>query len=210
MFAESSGAPSAYGVPSQTSAFDLMVIGASFGGPKAVEQLLAALPARTRMPVVVCQHMAPGFITMWAERLDAKSRVGVVEATNRVRLEPGHAYIAPIGQHLRFMRSGERLLARLDDDFADSLHVPSIDIMMSSAAQQLGSRVLAVLLTGLGSDGASGMLAVRSAGGHTIAESAETAASHSMPGSAAKLGAVVEEMPLDRIIARVSELASRG
>lgn len=199
-----------YGVPSQTGAFEIIVIGASFGGPKAVERLLCALPRSCKVPVAVVQHITPGFTEVWAKHLDDTCAIKVVEARNRGNLLPGHAYLAPTGKHLRFLRSGDRIVARLDDDFADSLHVPSVDIMMASAARECGSRTLAVLLTGLGNDGASGMLAVRGAGGHTIAESAETAASHSMPGSATRLGAVVEELPLDAIVERVVQLAGRS
>lgn len=198
--------PGAYGVPCNTGPFGLLVIGASFGGPKAVETLLCALPARCRVPVAVCQHISPGFTTSWAERIDRHSRISVQEAGNRVVMKPGCAYIAPAGLQMRFMRSGSSGMIRLDPDFADSLHVPSVDMMMSSAAAEFGSKTLAVLLTGLGSDGASGMLSVRAAGGYTIAESAETAASHSMPGAAIGLGAVVEELPLDAIVERVAEL----
>ncbi len=198
------------GVPANTGPYDALVIGASFGGPPAVEALLGALPRRFPVPVAVCQHITEGFTTAWAQRLDAKCKLPVAEAQHRAVFEPGRVWIAPTGRHLRFMRAGrEPARMRLDEDFADSLHVPSIDIMFSSAAATFGSCVLAVLLTGLGSDGATGMLAIRRAGGYTLAESAATAASHSMPGAAVGLGAVVEELPLPAIIERVVELGAR-
>jgi len=199
------------GVPVWTGAFDVVLIGASLGGPPAVEKILAELPAEYPTPVVICQHMPPGHTEQWARHLDTKARLSVREAQRNKRLEPGVAYIAPGGLHLRFQRAedgGYRM--RLDADFADSLHVPSIDLMFSSAAQVFGSRVLAALLTGMGTDGATGMLAVRRAGGHTLAESAQTAMSYSMPGAAVGLGAVVEELALESLARRVAELGARA
>jgi two-component system chemotaxis response regulator CheB len=111
---------------------------------------------------------------------------------------------------MRVVKSPLGPQARLDADFADSLHVPAIDVLFSSAADSFGSGTLAVLLTGLGRDGTSGMLRVREAGGYTIGEAESTAASYSMPGSAAEAGAVVQELPLDRIGARLSALAAPG
>ncbi len=201
----------ATGVPSWTGAFELLVIGASFGGPKAIETLLGAIPKDFPVPIAICQHIATGFTQQWAWRLGTCCQVEVVEAENRMRMKPGVVYLAPAGgRHMRFIRATDGVpQIRLDADFADSLHVPSIDMMMSSAAHTFGSRVLAVLLTGLGSDGAIGMLHVRQAGGYTLAESEETAASYSMPGSAVGLGAVAEELPLGRLQQRMVELGSR-
>jgi two-component system chemotaxis response regulator CheB len=201
---------SSAGVPVWTGVFEIVVIGASFGGPPAVERLLGELPAGFPVPVIVCQHMTPGHTEQWAKLLDSRWKLSVHEAENNQRLQRGRVYIAPAGRHLRFLRTGEGSCGmRLDADFADSLHVPSIDFMFSSAAQVFGSRVLAVLLTGMGSDGATGMLSVRRAGGHTLVESQETAMSYSMPGAAVGLGAVVDMLPLDRLASRVAELGSR-
>jgi len=201
---------SAAGVPVWTGAFDLVAVGASFGGPKAIERLVTELPPSFRTPVVVCQHMTPGHTEQWARLLNERSKVRVLEAENNLRLEARRVYVAPAGRHLRFLRDTQGTCRiRLDADFADSLHVPSIDVMFSSAAQVLGSRVLGVLLGGLGSDGATGMLAIRRAGGHTIAESEATAASYSMPGAAVGLGAVVDVLPIDALARRVAELGAR-
>lgn len=207
---EGDAAFSAMGVPAHTGPYDVVVVGASFGGPPAVSKLLEALPAGFSAPVVVVQHITPGFTAGWAERLSERCALPVVEAANRMRLEHGHVYIAPAGMQTRFAKGALGPFMRVDPDFADSLHVPSVDIMMSSAAATFCSHTLAVLLTGLGSDGACGMLAVREAGGYTIAEAASTAASYSMPGAAAGLGAVVEVLPLDAVISRVIELGVRA
>ena len=201
---------SSAGVPVWMGPFEIVLIGASFGGPPAVERILRELPRDFPVPVVVCQHMTPGHTAQWAQLLDSRSALRVREAANNRRLAPGHVDIAPAGRHLRFMRIDDgAALIRLDADFADSLHVPSIDLMFSSATQLFGSRILAALLTGMGSDGATGMLAIRRAGGHTLAESEHTAASYSMPGAAVGLGAVVEKLPLEQLARRAVELGSR-
>lgn len=198
--------PLGVGVPANTGPFEAIVIGASFGGPKAVEAILAQVPKYFPVPIAICQHMTPGATAPWAHRLCEICALEVVEAEPRTRFKPGTVYIAPAGMQMRLARGPLGPSVRIDPDFADSLHVPSVDILFSSAAQAFGSQVLGVLLTGLGSDGASGLLQIRLAGGYTIAESAETAASHSMPGSAVKCGAVVEELPLQSIPGRVLEL----
>lgn len=194
------------GVPLGGRPLDAVLIGASTGGPPAVERILSTLPEGFRAPIAVCQHMPTGFTRVWAERLDSVCSLAVREARYGMEFEPGNVYIAPIGKHLRFARDRDsgRATLRLDPDLAESLHVPSIDMMMSSAAQVFGSRALAVLLTGLGADGAHGMLAVRRAGGHTIAQSADSAVAYSMPGSAVKLGAAVEEASLDEMPALIA------
>lgn len=200
----------AAGVPASTGPFEALVIGASFGGPKAIERLLVELPRRFSLPVAICQHITPGMTSIWADTLCAKCRVKVVEAKSHVAFEPGVVYIAPVGKQMRLVRMEKGPIVRLDNDFADSLHVPSIDVLFSSAAQAFGSRTLAVLLTGMGSDGSTGMLQIRQTGGYTIGESAETAVSYSMPGSAHDAGAIVEQLPLDRIARRVVELGAVG
>lgn len=188
--------------------FDALVIGASFGGPSVVESILEALPADFPLPVAVVQHIAPGVTKAWAERLARGCNIDVVEASNQAEFVRGKAFIAPSGVQMRLMRGSRGYRVRLDEDWADSLHIPSVDMLMSSAAQTFGSRTLAVLLTGLGSDGANGMLAVRLAGGYTITQDEATSTSYGMPGSARRLGAVVEELPGPKIPARVVELGT--
>lgn len=198
------------GVPSSRGPFDAVVVGASFGGPSAFERIIRQLPDDFPLPIAVCQHISSGMTALWSERLAGVCALDVREAADRMVFAPGCIYIAPTGMHTRLKRSGEGAQLRLEPDQAHGLHVPSIDTLFASAAQTFGSRTLAVLLTGLGSDGAEGTLAVRMAGGYTICESADTAASYSMPGSAVELGGVVEELALDRIPARLLELAQIG
>lgn len=139
--------------------------------------------------------MPTGFTRLWAERLNDSCRLKVTEASSGDPFVKGGVHIAPAGFHIRFKKVDRHYEIVLDRDFADSLFVPSIDIMMSSAAQVFGGGALAVLLTGLGSDGALGMLALRRAGAHTIVESPDSALASSMPASAVELGAAVEEAP---------------
>lgn len=188
----------------------VVVVGASAGGPAAVERLLRGIPEDFAPPVVICQHMAAGFTRGWAEHLDGVCPLRVREAADREALRPGDVLVAPIGRHARFdrFRDGRRL--RLVPDFADSLHVPSVDFLMSSAADCYGSLAVGVLLTGMGSDGALGMLALRRAGGYTIAQDESTCVAYGMPGSAVELGAVAEILPLERILDRVLALAGNG
>jgi len=169
-----------------------VLIGASTGGPPVVEQIVRALPADFPAPVAICQHMSPGFIAQWAERLDPLCWLTVKEAQNGERFERGHVYIAPVGRHLGFFRDGEGVRLRLEPDAADSVFVPSIDYMFSSAAEVIASRALGVLLTGIGADGALGLLALRRTGAYTLIEDPETASAPSMPEAAAELGAAVE------------------
>ncbi len=173
---------------------DVVVIGGSTGGPPTVEHILREVPRDFRAPIAICQHMPPGFTQTWAERLDSVSRLRVREARFGEAFEPGNAYVAPIGRHMRIQRENKHASVSLDIDFADSLHVPSIDILMSSIAHCYGSRALGVLLAGLGQDGALGMLALRRAGGHTITETEESAVAYSMPGSAVEMGAAAQEV----------------
>lgn len=168
-----------------------------------IERILSELPYNFPVPVVVCQHMPSGFTRVWAERLDALSSLSVAEARSGQVLAPRTAIIAPIGKQLRFHREGAAVSVALAPDNAGSLHVPSIDVMFSSAAQVFASKALAVLLTGLGSDGAAGMLAIRRAGGHTIVESRDSALSYSMPGAAVECGAAYEEASAEEMVALI-------
>lgn len=195
------------GTPLGSRQPEIVVIGASAGGPDAIEIVLSELPYNFPVPVVVCQHMPEGFTRVWAERLDAVCSLAVSEARSGQALMPRSVLIAPIGTQLRFHRHGSGAAVVLSPDAEGSLHVPSIDVMFSSAAVTFGSRTLAVLLTGLGSDGAQGMLAVRRAGGHTIVQSRESSVAYSMPGAAVALGAAHEEADIAEIGALIRKQA---
>lgn len=175
---------------------ELCVIGASTGGPAALQTLLEALPASFPVPVAVVQHMPPGFTKPFAARLDGLCRVRVTEAEQGHKLEPGSVVIAPAGMHLRL---GQQLGIMLSDDAAGARHVPSVDVLFRSAARARPGAVLGILLTGMGDDGAEGLSQIRAHGGVTIAESEETCAVYGMPRAAVQRGAAQFVLPLPEI-----------
>ena len=191
---------------------ELLVIGASTGGPRAVETVLAHLgpPSRVPVPVVVVQHMPAGFTEAFAARLDRCLPLTVREAAEGTVLEPGVVVVAPGGRHLTLVPAAAGLRVALPDDVPDALHLPSVDAAFRSARDTLGGRVAAVLLTGMGRDGARGMAELRARGAHTIAQDEATCVVYGMPGAAAELGGASEILPLERIGPRVSELLREG
>jgi len=183
---------------------DLVVIGASTGGPPALQRLLPALPEDFRAGVVVVQHIPSGFTRPLAGRLDAASALSVREAEQGDRVRPGEVLIAPGGRHLTFAeRGGERVVV-LGLEPSEGLHRPSVDVTMQSAAGLWGGRSAGVLLTGMGTDGAWGMWAIRSRGGWTLAESEESCVVYGMPRAAVEMGAAAEVVPLEKIAQRLS------
>jgi two-component system chemotaxis response regulator CheB len=179
--------------PSVSRPVDLCVIGASTGGPAAIQTILERLPADFPVPVAIVQHMPPGFTRPFAARLDLHSRLCVSEAEHGVRLVPGQVVIAPAGRHLSF---SSRLEVVLSAEPAQARHIPSVNVMMLSAAQVRPGRVLGVLLTGMGDDGAEGMVAIRGGGGVTVAEAEESCVVYGMPRAAAERGAADHLLPI--------------
>lgn len=175
---------------------DLCLIGASTGGPPAVQRILERLPARFPVPIVVVQHMPPGFTEAFARRLDSLSRLRVREAVEGMRLLPGQVAVAPGGRHLR-VSSG--LAVVLTAEPAEARHIPSIDVAMRSAARSRPGRVLGILLTGMGEDGADGMATIRAGGGVTIAESEASCVVYGMPRAAVRRGGASLVLPLEEI-----------
>jgi two-component system, chemotaxis family, protein-glutamate methylesterase/glutaminase len=176
----------------------LCVIGASTGGPGAVQRILQALPSGFPIPIVVVQHMPVGFTRPFAERLASLARVRVAEAQDGARLLPGTALIAPAGQHLRV---SPNLAVVLTSEPRDAKHVPSVDVTMRSAARSRPGSVLGVLLTGMGEDGAEGMATIRAGGGVTIAESEASCVVYGMPRAAVQRGGAEWVLPLSDIAA---------
>jgi len=172
---------------------ELCVIGASTGGPPAIQRLLERLPARFPIPIVVVQHMPAGFTEAFARRLDSVSRLQVREAVEGMRLSPGVAVVAPGGRHLR-LSSG--LAVVLATEPSEARHIPSIDVTMRAAARSRPGRVLGILLTGMGEDGADGMVTIRAGGGVTIAESEVSCVVYGMPRAAWERGGVCRLLPL--------------
>lgn len=186
---------------------ELCVIGASTGGPAAVQRILQALPARFPMPVVVVQHMPVGFTRPFAERLASLSRVRVGEAEDGTRLVPGMALIAPAGQHLRV---SPNLAVVLTPEPSDAKHIPSVDVTMRTAARSRPGKVLGILLTGMGEDGAEGMATIRAGGGVTIAESEASCVVYGMPRAAVQRGGAGWVLSLAQIADLLARAAEPG
>ncbi len=187
----------------------LVCIGASTGGPPALKELFEALPGDLPVAILVSQHMPPSFTGPFARRLDGAGRVRVREAAGGDRLAAGQALVAPGSGSLTVHgRPDGELAVVVEPGGGDQGRVvPSIDRMMESAARAMGRNVLAVVLTGMGDDGARGVLAVRAAGGVTVAESEKTAVIAGMPEAAIRTGAVDEVLPLDAVAAAVVRFA---
>ena len=182
-------------VPTQLRQCDVCVIGASTGGPPALQRILERLPGRFPLPIVVVQHMPPGFTDAFARRLDTVSRLRVREAVEGMRLAPGQVVVAPGGRHLR-ISSGLAVVLATEPE---ARHIPSIDITMRSAARSRPGRVLGILLTGMGEDGADGMATIRAGGGVTIAESEASCVVYGMPRAAVRRGGASLVLPLEEI-----------
>jgi two-component system chemotaxis response regulator CheB len=179
--------------------YDAVVVGASTGGPPALQAILTALPDGLPACVLVVQHMPIGFTASLAERLDGLCPYPVSEAVDGEPVLPGRCLIAPSGLHMGLVRTPRGVAVRLSREPEGLLHRPSVDMLMNSAAEVLGSRALGVLLTGMGADGAAGMTAIRQAGGLTIAQDEATCVVYGMPRVAVERGGVVRSLPLDGI-----------
>ncbi|HVS01895.1 MAG TPA: chemotaxis response regulator protein-glutamate methylesterase [Thermoanaerobaculia bacterium] len=192
--------------PAPTGGYQILLIGASTGGPPAIEQVLADLGATCPVPVLVVQHMPKGFTSAFADRLNGHLPLAVREGQDGAALRPGTVYIGPAGNHLRVLRRGEQLVASLSARPEAALHRPSVDELFRSAARTVEGGAVSVLLTGMGRDGAEGMLELARAGAFTIAQDEPTSVVYGMPGAAVALQAVREVLPLARIGPRLCEL----
>ena len=185
----------------------LVIIGASTGGTEAIRRVLEPLPANSPA-VVITQHMPGGFTRSFAERLDRLCQVRVKEAEEGERILPGHAYIAPGDAHLKLARSGANYVARLDGGPPVNRHRPSVDVLFHSAATQAGRNAIGVLLTGMGKDGAAGLVEMREAGAPTIAQNEASCVVFGMPREAIALGGAAEVVALEEIAPRIMALAA--
>jgi len=176
----------------------IIFIGASTGGTEATKEVLMNLPPDAPA-VVITQHMPPGFTKSYAARLDGLCRIRVKEAIDGDRLLPGHAYIAPGGQHLSVERSGANYLARVRDGEPVNRHKPSVEVLFESAARVVGPNALGVMLTGMGADGARAMKAMRDAGSFNVCQDEASCVVFGMPREAIAHGAAHEVLPLQRI-----------
>lgn len=167
------------------SEYEILALGASTGGPRALASILFGLPAEFPAGVVVAQHMPPGFTRTLAERLDRKAAIEVREADDGDVVRPGVALIGVGGRQITVERERGELVVRIPTESDRFLHRPSVDVLFRSVAASAGDRAVAAVLTGMGQDGAEGLEAIRGAGGRTFAEAEESAVIFGMPGAAA-------------------------
>ncbi|WP_116896469.1 protein-glutamate methylesterase/protein-glutamine glutaminase [Pseudomonas syringae] len=184
----------------------IVAIGTSTGGTQALEAVLTALP-RVCPGMVIVQHMPEKFTASFAERLNSLSQIEVREARNNDRILPGLALIAPGGKHMMVTRSGAYYHVQVIDGPLVNRHRPSVDVLFRSVAKFAGKNATGIIMTGMGDDGARGLLEMRQAGAPTLVQDEATSVVWGMPGAAFKLGAAEEQVPLERIAERLLALA---
>ncbi|MBN2163964.1 MAG: chemotaxis response regulator protein-glutamate methylesterase [Pontiellaceae bacterium] len=197
-------APSAL---SQTT-HKILAIGASTGGVQALQHVFTQLPA-TAPGIVVVQHMPPKFTSLFAQRLNTICAMQVKEAVSGDRVLPGHILIAPGGKHMTLTRSGAQYQVLLNEDAPVCRQRPSVDVLFHSVAKFAGSNAVGAILTGMGNDGAAGMLAMHRAGAQTIAQDEDSCVVFGMPKEAIKAGGVDHTLPLNQIAGKLLDLANR-
>jgi two-component system chemotaxis response regulator CheB len=179
----------------------LLIIGASTGGTEAIKEVLTKMPADVP-GILVAQHMPENFTKSFAERLNSMCKISVKEAEHNERILPGHAYIAPGHSHLLLKRSGANYMTELSSGPAVNRHRPSVDVLFRSAANVAGANALGIILTGMGKDGAQGLLEMRQAGAYTIAQDEASCVVFGMPKEAIAAGGACEVLPLQAIARR--------
>lgn len=192
-----------------SSAVEVVALGASTGGVEALLTILQTFPANCP-PTVITQHMPASFTTSFAARLDRTCTPKVAEARDAEPLRQGHVYLAPGGAaHLKVVRAGAGLVCRLDASDLVSGHRPSVDVLFSSVARSAGASSVGAILTGMGRDGATGLLEMSRAGARTLGQDEASSTVYGMPRAASEAGAVQIQVPLERMGAAILRAASR-
>jgi two-component system chemotaxis response regulator CheB len=193
-----------------TSSEKLIIIGASTGGTEAIREFLMQMPSDCP-GILIAQHMPEGFTTSFAKRLDSLCKISVTEAQGNERVLPGHAYIAPGHSHLLLTRSGANYMTRIEQTDPVNRHRPSVDVLFRSAAQAAGKNAVGVILTGMGKDGAQGMLEMKHAGATNFAQDEASCVVFGMPREAIAIGAAHEVGALTALPGMVLDhLATHG
>jgi two-component system chemotaxis response regulator CheB len=193
-----------------TSSEKLIIIGASTGGTEAIKEFLMQMPSDCP-GILITQHMPEGFTRSFAKRLDGLCKITVREAEGGERVLPGHAFIAPGHSHLLLARSGANYVTQLDQGPPVNRHRPSVDVLFDSAARFAGKNAVGVILTGMGKDGAQGMLTMRNAGAHNFAQDEASCVVFGMPREAIAVGAAHEVGALSALPGMVlAHLAANG
>ena len=180
----------------------VIALGSSTGGVEALRDIFQILPANCP-PIVMTQHMPEQFTPSFAARLNSLSQVSVAEAYDGAKLESGHAWLAPGSKHVKIVKKGADFICRLDDGPHVSGHRPSVDVLFTSVAETVGAHSIGAILTGMGKDGAQGLLKMRQAGAYTIGQSENSCVVYGMPKAASNIGAVYTELPLSEIAAHI-------
>lgn len=186
-----------------------VVIGSSTGGTQALEAIITALPADSP-GIAIVQHMPEKFTAMYAQRLNGICAMNVREAKDGDRLERGVVLIAPGGRHLQLRKAAGQYFAKVVDGPPVNRHTPSVDVLFKSAAECAGKDLLAIILTGMGDDGARGMKQLHDGGARTLAQDEATCVVFGMPKEAIKLGAINDILPLDRMASAILQFDARG
>jgi two-component system chemotaxis response regulator CheB len=187
--------------------FECVALGTSTGGPVALGVVLPKLPANFPLPILVVQHMPPGFTKALAQRLNAASQITVVEGENGMLLANGTAIIAPAGRQLTLRRTARGVEIRLDADTQKSLHVPSVDILAAAVGELFGRAALGVILTGMGHDGVAGLAVIKKNGGYVIGQDEASSVVYGMPRAAAVAGLVDRVVSLGDVARALCEAA---
>jgi two-component system chemotaxis response regulator CheB len=186
----------------------IVAVGTSTGGTQALEAVLTAMP-RVAPGIVVVQHMPEKFTAAFAARLNSLCPADVMEASDGDRVLPGRVLIAPGGRHMSVVRDGAQYRVKVADGPPVNRHKPSVDVLFRSVAECAGRNAMGVIMTGMGDDGARGLKQMRDAGAHTVAQDEATSVVWGMPGEAVKLGAAVQESPLQAIPGLIQQFAAR-
>jgi two-component system chemotaxis response regulator CheB len=190
------------GVSSRALNEKLIAIGASTGGTEAIKDVIIRLPAEVP-GIVMVQHMPETFTPSFAKRLDSLGAIRVIEAKGGERIQPGYAYLAPGHSHMTVKKSGAGWVTELAQSEPVNRHRPAVDVLFNSVAKEVGKNAIGVILTGMGKDGAQGMLNMRQAGAWNIGQDQESCVVYGMPREAALVGAVDEVVSLNNVAARV-------
>ena len=184
---------------------DIVVIGISTGGPQGLKVLMPSLPADFPVPVAIVMHMPVGYTELYAKNLSALCPLEVIEAGAGQEVTAGTVYLAPAGKHLTFKREGGKVYTHLDVRPLDTPHRPAVDVLFQSAAEVYDSRVLGVVMTGMGSDGREGAAWIKARGGGILTESEETCVVYGMPRSVVEAGLSDRVFPLDALARAIME-----
>lgn len=181
----------------------IVAVGISTGGPKALAELIPCLPGELRVPVVIVQHMPSEFTAALAESLDQKSALTVVEAGNGMELRRGMVFIAPGGRQMKIVQDSGKYRLEINDDPPENHCQPSVDYLFRSVSRVYGKHALGVIMTGMGSDGVLGLRLMKRLGARVIAQDRKTCVVFGMPGEAIHAGVVDHIIPLNQIAAEI-------